>query len=105
MLPPPRFDAHLSITQPRLDAVTSYCQIRDLGESFRRLLDDPRLRGKTKHIFYAGPVSLGFVLGQRISSTIHGTINVYNFNARSPVLYPWSLSLALQEQEIHVRRF
>ena len=105
VLRPSRFDAHLSIAHPRLDALTSYCQIRNLCENFRRLLDDPRLRGKTKHIFYAGPVSLGFALGQRISSTIHGTINVYNFNARSPVLYPWSLSLALQEQEIHVRRF
>lgn len=98
-------DVSLTIGSPRIDAITTYRQVRELCSMFRSLLDDPRVRGKNKHIFYAGPVSLGFALGQRISSTIHGQVNVYNFNANSPVKYPWSLRLGMQEQDIHVRRF
>ena len=105
VMPPTFVDASLTIESPRINAITTYRQVRDLCSLFRTLLDDPRVRGKNKHIFYAGPVSLGFALGQRISSTIHGQVNVYNFNDNSPVKYPWSLRLGMQEQDIHVRRF
>ena len=105
VLPQEFLDAHLYIGNPRIDAVTAYDQIEAIASRFRALLDDPRIRAKTKHVFYAGPVSLGFALGQRISSTIHGTVNVYNFNSKSPVRYPWSVTLAMQEQDVHVRRF
>ncbi len=103
VMPTNFMDVHLSIGSPKLDAITSYDQLTGVCKQFRKLLDDARFRSKNKHIFYSGPVSLGFALGQQISSTIHGQVTVYNFNANSPVRYPWGITLSLPEDTAHVR--
>lgn len=103
VMPTEFVDAHLSIASPKLDSISSYDQLTTVCKQFRELLDDPRVRSKSKHIFYSGPVSLGFALGQQISSTIHGRVTVYNFNANSPVRYPWGITLSLPEDTAHVR--
>lgn len=46
------------------------------------------------HVFYAGPVSLAFSLGRRVTRTIHHRIRVHNFEGRSTPKYAWSLDVS-----------
>ena len=103
VMPAEFIDVHISLNSPKLDAISSYDHVTQICTRFRDLLDDARLRSKQKHVFYSGPVSLGFALGQQISSTIHGRVTVYNFNANSPVRYPWGITLSLPEDTAYVR--
>jgi CBASS immunity sensor of nucleotide second messenger signals len=89
-------DIRIGITPPRLDAVTHYGQVDSIAAAFRRVLDDIHGRldkAKAVHVFYAGPVSLGFSLGRRISRTIHHRVIVYNYNARATPRYVWGIEV------------
>lgn len=89
-------DVRISIANPRIDVVTHYGQVEALCEAFRRVLDDlhPRIdKTKLVHVFYAGPVSLGFSLGRRISRTIHHRTIVYNYTARTAPHYAWGIEV------------
>jgi len=72
-------DVLISVAQPRRDLVTSYQQVEALALAFREALDQgmQRLsRGGSVHVFYAGPMSVGFELGRRISVSNHPAVIV-----------------------------
>jgi hypothetical protein len=71
--------------------------------AFRKVIDDDHIRGNRLHIFYSGPVSLGFSLGQRINPTIHGEVRVYNYDAGASPKYNWDILLTHAPSEEHVR--
>jgi hypothetical protein len=89
-------DIRIGIAKPRIDAITHYGQIEIIAAAFRGVLDDLHARlGKAQavHVFYAGPVSLGFSLGRRISRTIHHRVIVYNYTARTRPRYAWGVEV------------
>jgi hypothetical protein len=89
-------DIRIAIARPRIDAITHYVQIEMIAAAFRGVLDDLHARvdkEQTVHVFYAGPVSLGFSLGQRISRTIHHRVIVYNYTARTNPRYAWGVEV------------
>jgi hypothetical protein len=89
-------DIRIAIARPRIDAITHYSQIEIIAAAFRSVLDDLHARvakAQTVHVFYAGPVSLGFSLGRRISRTIHHRVVVYNYTARTNPRYAWGLEV------------
>jgi len=89
-------DIRVAIAPPRIDAVTHYTQVEMICTAFRRILDDLQARlGKDTivHVFYAGPVSLGFSLGRRISRTIHHRVQVHNYNAHATPRYAWGIEV------------
>ena len=89
-------DIRVGITPPRIDAVTHYSQVDMVCAAFRHILDDLQARLEKDaiiHIFYAGPVSLGFSLGRRISRTIHHRVHVHNYNVRATPRYAWGIEV------------
>lgn len=89
-------DISMAITPPRIDAVTHYSQIETVCSAFRQILDDLQARlekDAVVHVFYAGPVALGFSLGRSISRTIHHRVQVHNYNARATPRYAWGVEV------------
>jgi hypothetical protein len=99
------WDASIELENPRIDSILSYQDVFSLCENFREIIDRPDIRSKTLHIFYAGPVSLGFSLGQRISDTIHGQVFVYNRTEKTSPKYAWNINLSNEASKVHVRHF
>ena len=96
VVPSPFEDIRIAITPPHLDAITHYGQVEAICAAFRRILDEVHSRvdkSKTIHVLYAGPVSLGFSLGRRISRTIHHRVIVYNYSARAMPRYAWGVEV------------
>jgi hypothetical protein len=86
----------VSIAKPGIDKVTHYGQVEEIGAAFRKVLDeihDELPRNLIVHVFYAGPVGLGFTLGRRISKTIHNPVVAYNYTASSRPAYAWSVEV------------
>lgn len=93
----PFHDRHLSVPAPGRDIVTSMDQVEEVATQFNRLLDDIKERFPLTHrvhVFYAGPVSLAFSLGRRISRTNHHRIFVHNYEARSTPEYRWAVEMS-----------
>jgi hypothetical protein len=92
----PYRDVHLSIAEPRIDAIRTTRQIEQITRTFRRTLDQVKseLPGRSDiHVFYSGPMSLAFSLGRQISATIHPPVFVHNFSARTTPRYSWALHI------------
>lgn len=97
VIPMPIALVELGLDSPKLDAVTSLVQLQEYAQSFRQTLDTlhqclPRATGL--HIFYAGPPSLAFLLGQCISKTIHPQVVVYNYLGKDTPKYSWGFDLS-----------
>lgn len=87
-------DIDLSVPEPVRSVVQSEAQVRVYGGAFRRTLDLVAQRlpeAGQVHLFYAGPVSLAFHLGQQISTNIHPSVTVWNYHR--PVGYEWGIDL------------
>lgn len=89
----PIIDVDLSVPQPIRSVVRSEEQTRAYGREFRRVIDaianlSPEC-GRV-HLFYAGPVSLAFHLGQQISANIHPPVTVWNYRQNR---YEWGVDL------------
>jgi hypothetical protein len=87
----------ISIGKPGIDKVTHYKQVDAICSAFREVLDE--IHGELPknlmvHVFYAGPVSVGFSLGRRISRTIHNPVLVYNYTKSSTPAYAWGVEVA-----------
>lgn len=96
VVPQPYEDIQIKIGKPRIDAITHYSQINEVCSAFRQVLDDLHTRVDKSlivHIFYAGPVCLGFSLGRRISRTIHHQVIVYNYTAHTSPRYAWGVKI------------
>jgi SMODS-associated and fused to various effectors sensor domain len=104
VIPVPHTSIHIQLATPKIDAIGSSADLRMIAKVFRETLDREEVRGKRLHLFYAGPVSLGFTLGQQISSTIHGEVHVYNYNSVDHPAYAWSIKLNDNPRENDVRR-
>ena len=86
----------ISVGKPGIDKVTHYKQVEALVSVFRTVLDeihDELPNNLIVHVFYAGPVSVGFSLGRRISRTIHNPLIVYNFTASIKPSYAWGVEV------------
>jgi hypothetical protein len=86
----------LAVSKPGIDKITHYKQIEALSVAFREIMDE--IHNETPnhlivHVFYAGPVGLGFSLGRRISKTIHNRTIVYNYNSKSMPTYSWGVDV------------
>jgi hypothetical protein len=96
VVPQPYEDILIQIKKRRIDAITHYSQLNDICQAFRQVLDDLHTRvdkSLVVHIFYTGPVSLGFSLGRRISRTIHHQVIVYNYTAHTQPCYAWGIKI------------
>ncbi|MBE9013466.1 SAVED domain-containing protein [Pseudanabaenaceae cyanobacterium LEGE 13415] len=83
----------LTLSNPERSIVRSEAQVREYGQIFRRTLDLIAQKlppGQRIHLFYAGPVSLGFHLGQQISENIHPPVIVWNYHRK----YDWAIDLS-----------
>ncbi len=92
----PYRDYSISIGKPGIDKVTHYSQVDAICRAFRQVLDE--IHGELPknlvvHVFYAGPVSVGFSLGRRISRTIHNPVLVYNYTKSSTPAYAWGVEV------------
>jgi len=90
-------DIRVAITPPRTDAVTHHTQVEMICTAFRQILDDLQVRlerDAVVYVFYAGPVSLGFSLGRRISRAIHHRVQIHNYNARATPWYAWGIEVS-----------
>jgi nucleoside phosphorylase len=86
-------EVDLTLPNPERSIVRSENQMREYGRVFRRALDliAQRIPNVSKvHLFYSGPVSLAFHIGQQISENIHPPVIVWNFRRR----YDWAIDLA-----------
>lgn len=83
----------IGLTPPRLDAVTHVGQVNAIAAECRRVLDELAAQGPGGriHLLIAGPMSVGFRVGQLVSRTLHPLIQVhaYTLNAQPP--YSWGL--------------
>jgi len=96
VVPQPYQDIQIKMGKPRIDAITHYSQINEVCSAFRQVLDDLHARVDKSlivHIFYAGPVCLGFSLGRRISRTIHHQVIVYNYTTHTSPRYAWGVKI------------
>ncbi len=90
---PDAIEIDLTIPQPEWGIVRGERQVREYGRIFRRILDrisNNLSLGRRIHLFYAGPNSLGFHLGQQISENIHPPVIVWNYHKG----YDWGIDLA-----------
>jgi nucleoside phosphorylase len=84
----------MSVPKPERGIVRSEEQTRAYGREFRHVIDQvaQQLRYcRRLHLFYAGPVSLAFHLGQQISANIHPRVTVWNFRGGR---YEWAIDLS-----------
>jgi hypothetical protein len=96
VVPQPYEDIQIEVETRRIDAITHYSQISEICKAFRKVLDDLHARVDKSivvHLFYAGPVSLGFSLGRRISRTIHHQVIVYNYTSDTSPRYAWGIKI------------
>ena len=105
VVPNPILELDLQVRQSERGVVKSERQVLAYGAAFRKLLDrvasivvDPRAR---VHVFYAGPVSLAFHIGQLISASIHPPVVVWNYSRQ----YDWAIDLgAAATGEVRIER-
>ena len=105
VVPNPMLELDLQVPQCERGVVKNERQVLAYGATFRQLLDrvasivvDPRAR---VHVFYAGPVSLAFHIGQLISSSIHPPVVVWNYSRQ----YDWAIDLgAAATGEVRIER-
>lgn len=84
----------LSLAPPRLDAISHMGQATEIAVTTRAILDEfaPQLRGGGQiHLFIAGPMSVGFRVGQLVSRTLHPSVYTYAYTMNSNPPYGWGL--------------
>lgn len=93
-VPEAALELDLSLSSPERGIVRSEEQTRAYGREFRRVIDWIAQQApacQRIHLFYAGPVSLAFHLGQQVSANIHPSVTAWNYRRGS---YEWGIDLA-----------
>jgi nucleoside phosphorylase len=93
-VPDPALEVDVTVPRPERGVVRSEEQTRAYGREFRRVIDVIAQQApacQRIHLFYAGPVSLAFHIGQQISANIHPPVTAWNFRRGS---YEWGIDLA-----------
>ena len=101
IIPEPFDDIELRINDIGIDRITHYGQVREIVAAFRSALDSSMRRiprGGEVHLFYAGPMSLGFSLGKAISPSIHPKVAAYNHTRQSQPRYSWGVTVNSPDQ-------
>ncbi|MCJ2011056.1 SAVED domain-containing protein [Methylobacterium sp. J-076] len=96
IIPGPYREYTLRIETPAIDKVTHYGQVHAICKLFRQALDEIHNELDSSlpvHVFYSGPVSLGFSLGRQISRTIHNRVFVYNYTSQNNPAYAWGVDV------------
>jgi hypothetical protein len=92
VVPDPLVTVDIAMPDVARGVVKSEAQVRAYGQVFREALDqlanDFALVTRV-HLFYAGPVSLAFHIGQQISENIHPPVTVWNYQRA----YTWAIDL------------
>lgn len=94
VVPRPLLEIGLALPTPTRSIVHSEEQTRAYGRDFRRVMDAIARHApacRRVHLFYAGPVSLAFHIGQQVSANIHPAVTVWNFRRGA---YEWGIDLA-----------
>ncbi len=92
VVPSPLAAIDLAVPEPQRNLIRRESQVREYGRGFRDTLDSiVRLlpRATRIHVFYSGPVSLSFHLGQQVSENIHPPVTVWNYSRG----YDWGVDL------------
>lgn len=93
-VPESALEIDMTVPSPERGIVRSEEQTRAYGREFRRVIDQIAQQApscRRVHLFYSGPVSLAFHLGQQISANIHPPVTAWNFRRGS---YEWGIDLA-----------
>lgn len=93
IVPNPRHAHDLRLPSPVIDVVATESQARAYAAEVRKTLDALAAtvpRPARIHLFYAGPVSVAFAIGQGISPTIHPPVIAWNYRAGA---YDWGVNL------------
>ena len=94
VLPNPIHEIDLILSDPRRNKVVSIVQVREYGRIFRETLEElvHAYPGVTQiHLFYSGPCSLAFYIGQQISENMHPPVVVWNYSQR---VYSWGIDMS-----------
>ncbi len=94
VVPNAALEVDLQIPAPTRSIVRTEDQAREYGRVFRKAMDliVQRLPAATRvHLFYAGPVSLAFHIGQQVSGNIHPPVIAWNYRRQ----YEWAIDLSL----------
>jgi nucleoside phosphorylase len=89
----PRYETNLRLENPTRGIVRSEAQARQYARVVRTILDDLANSDPCPsaiHLFYAGPISVAFAIGQQYSTSIHPRVIVWNYHDGK---YDWSLDL------------
>lgn len=87
-------DVLISVANPQRDLITHYQQVEAIALAFRQALDEGMQRlthDGAVHVFYAGPMSVGFELGRRISVSNHPAVIAYNHTRQTSPRYSWAI--------------
>jgi nucleoside phosphorylase len=105
-VPNAKIEIDLRIEKPERGIVRSEEQVRSYGRVFRSVLDSisERMPGcRRVHLFYAGPVSLAFHLGQQVSENIHPSLIVWNYRREEGYAWGIDLTRACREEECVIK--
>ena len=105
IVPDPFDDALVTVSSPARDIVTHYAQADAIAEKVFKAIDTGRQRipSGTVHLFFAGPMSVGFSIGRRLSPSIHPEVIAYNYSSQTRPKYLWGLRVnALHAPELLV---
>lgn len=85
----------LFLDEPHFDAIVCNQQLDNYANVFFKLLNECQQDNINRiNIYYAGPMSLAFKLGQMIKPTIHPEVYVYNFSNMDTPNYGWALKMS-----------
>jgi len=85
----------LFLDEPCFDAIISNEQLEDYSSKLFNILNNCQKNHiRRVNIYYAGPMSLAFKLGQIVKLTMHPEIYVYNFSNFDSPKYGWALRLS-----------
>lgn len=93
IVPDPFDDVLVTVAKPARDIITYYAQAEAIAEHVCKAIDIGRQRipGGTVHLFFAGPMSVGFSIGRRLSPSIHPEVIAYNYSMQTRPKYLWGL--------------
>ncbi len=89
----PYYEIDVRLKPPALGIVRSEAQARSCAAVVRAILDEfakSNPRPSEIHLFYAGPVSVAFAIGQKYSPSIHPRVIVWNYRDGK---YDWNIDL------------
>ena len=84
----------INAEHPKRQLINSETQIEQVCTEFKVVLEhiiNTCPNREKVHLFYSGPVSLGFALGRCISERIDSEIVIYNYSIKEAPKYNWSL--------------